>query len=65
MVRKIAPIVGLSAPREHHKDVPHTATKAKSASSLRPISGRFKWSSMRVFCVADARGNLRCSCDDS
>ena len=46
MVRKIAPIAGLSAPRKHHKDVSHTATKAKSASSLRPISGRFNWNCM-------------------
>ena len=65
MARRIAPNAGLSALRERHKDVSHTATKAKSANPLRPISGRFKWNSMRVFCVADARGNLRCSCDYS
>ena len=46
MARRIAPNAGLSAPRERHKDVSHTATKAKSANPLRPISGRFNWNRM-------------------
>ena len=46
MARRIASIAGLSALREHHKDVSHTATEAKSANSLRPISGRFNPTSM-------------------